>query len=574
MLLLLGKWKICAKICSNLLTVITERFSDAWAIIAWALSFLIESKNGNYLMKRYALYHPPRKITLSSVLEHFPRLSRPDFQDVQITGVVADSRQVEPGNLFVALVGGSADGHRFIPQSIQRGAAAVVGMQPLSGLEVPYIRVEDSRYALAHLAAAYYGFPAHKMVVVGITGTDGKTTTANLLFNILRTAGLPTGMISTVNAVIGEIELDTGFHVTTPDATDVQRYLAMMTGQGITHVILEATSHGLAQFRVEACEFDVAVVTNITHEHLDYHGSYEEYRAAKARLFKQLDKTPAKVHPYPRTGILNRDDISYEYLSALTSVDQLTYGLHPQSQVQGNEIDVTRAGSTFLVRGPGFNFPAKTKLMGDYNVSNCLAAIAAAVGVLRVEPEAAQAGIENFSGVPGRMESIDLGQDFTAIVDFAHTPNALRRALETAQQMTNGKVIAVYGSAGLRDRAKRRMMAEVSGELADISILTAEDPRTESLQAILDEMAEGVESRGGVEGMHYWREPDRGEAIRMAVAMASPGDLVIACGKGHEQSMCFGVQEYAWDDRVAMRAALAEYLGVPGPEMPYLPTRD
>ncbi len=517
--------------------------------------------------------HPPRQVTLESVLQNLPQERLPDFPGTPITGIVVDSRQVQPGNLFVALVGGSVDGHRFIPQALQRGASAVVGMEPISGLAVPYIQVEDSRYALAHLAAAFYGFPARKMVVIGITGTDGKTTTANLLFKILRTAGLRSGMISTVNAVIGDMELDTGFHVTTPDATDVQRYLSMMSDQGTTHVILEATSHGLAQYRVEACDFDLAIVTNITHEHLDYHGSYEEYRAAKARLFTQLASSAPKGHSFPRTGILNRDDQSYQYLSGLNPAVQLSYGLHSQADVRAYEIDFTGVGSAFQVSGPGFDIPARTRLLGAYNVSNCLAAIAAAVGVLRVEPEAAQSAITTFEGVPGRMELIDLGQDFIAIVDFAHTPNALRRALETARQMTDGKVISVFGSAGLRDQAKRRMMAEVSGELADISILTAEDPRTESLHAILGEMARGVDSRGGVEGVNYWRVPDRGDAIRQAVSMARPGDLVIACGKGHEQSMCFGDHEYPWDDRVAMRAALSEHLKVSGPEMPYLPTR-
>ena len=206
-----------------------------------------------------------RKVNLEAILQKFPDLSHPEYSGITITGVVSDSRQVLHGNLFVALEGGSTDGHQFIPQAIQRGAAAVVGMKPLYELNVPYVKVGDSRYALAHLAAAFYGYPAQKMVVIGITGTDGKTTTANLLFNILKTAGMRAGMISTVNAVIGDKELDTGFHVTTPDATDVQQYLAMMSDEGMTHVILEATSHGLAQYRVEACEFDIAIVTNITH---------------------------------------------------------------------------------------------------------------------------------------------------------------------------------------------------------------------------------------------------------------------------------------------------------------------
>jgi UDP-N-acetylmuramoyl-L-alanyl-D-glutamate--2,6-diaminopimelate ligase len=519
------------------------------------------------------LSSPHRKVTLEAITQKYASQISPEFSGLTITGIVSDSRQVQPGNLFVALVGVSADGHQYIPQAIRQGAAAVVGMRSLTDLAVPYIQVEDSRNALAHLAAAFYDYPARKMVVIGITGTDGKTTTANLLFHILKAAGLQAGMISTVNAVIGDLVLDTGFHVTTPDAPDVQRYLAMMAGAGMTHVILEATSHGLAQDRVEACDFDLAIVTNITHEHLDYHGNYEDYRAAKARLCTLLSNSEPKGHPIPRTAILNRDDISYDYLSRITHANQLSYGLDPLAEVRADDIVATAGGVAFQAAGPDFKFHVKSHLVGDYNVSNCLAAISAAVGVLGVDEAAAQKGIAALEGVPGRMEVIDLGQEFTAIVDFAHTPNALRRALQTARAITMERVVCVFGSAGLRDRDKRRMMAEVSAELADISILTAEDPRTESLEAILDEMSKGVESRGGREGENYWRIPDRGDAIRLAVSLAQPGDLVIACGKGHEQSMCFGTQEFAWDDRVAMRAALSELLQKQGPEMPYLPTR-
>lgn len=501
-----------------------------------------------------------------------------NVSDVLITGIVLDSRQVQPGNLFMALSGGSTDGHRFIPEAIMRGASAIVGTQPLSDLPVPYFRVDDGRMALAYLAAAFYGFPARQLLMIGVTGTDGKTTTANLLFHILQIAGLKAGMISTVNAVIGEQTLDTGFHVTTPEAPDVQRYLAQMVAAGLTHVILEATSHGLAQQRVGACDFDVGIVTNITHEHLDYHGSYSAYRSAKASLFAELANTSPKVFNPPRGSILNRDDQSYEYLAGVTTVEQVSYGFHPLSDVRAEQVEYLERGSRFVAYSGGpkpFRISIESHLQGAFNVSNCLAAVAAGVSLLGLEPEAAQQGIATLAGVPGRMEHVELGQDFMAIVDFAHTPNALRNSLQAAQQLAlagQGRLIAVFGSAGLRDRAKRRMMAETSVELADITLLTAEDPRTDSLPTILAEMAAGADARGGVEGQTFWRIPDRREAIRFAVAIARPGDVVIACGKGHEQSMCFGEVEYPWDDRVALRAALAERLGIPGPEMPYLPT--
>jgi UDP-N-acetylmuramoyl-L-alanyl-D-glutamate--2,6-diaminopimelate ligase len=241
--------------------------------------------------------------------------------------------------------------------------------------------------------------------------------------------------------------------------------------------------------------------------------------------------------------------------------------------VYAENIAHSPAGLRFDVTGKGFRVPVSTRLLGGYNVSNCLAAFTAAVMGLGVSPQVAAQGIANLPGIPGRMEVIDLGQPFTAIVDFAHTPNALRVALQSARQMTSGRVIAVFGSAGLRDREKRRLMAETAAQLADVSFLTAEDPRTESLDFILEEMAAGCLAWGGVEGETFQRIPDRGEAIRAALRLARPGDLVISCGKGHEQSMCFGATEYAWDDRTALHAALAELLGVPGPAMPYLPTQ-
>jgi UDP-N-acetylmuramoyl-L-alanyl-D-glutamate--2,6-diaminopimelate ligase len=520
---------------------------------------------------------PP--ITLPTLFAGFPFPVFSDIPAVSINGLASDSRQVKPGDLFVCLTGGTSDGHDYIPAAVEKGAAAVIGERGMDVIQIPYIRVDNSRKALPHLAAAYYGHPARKLLVIGITGTDGKTTTANLIFNILKTAGYKTGMISTVNAVIGNQVFDTGFHVTTPDPLDVQRYLAQMVNSGITHVVLEATSHGLAQHRVDACEFDLGVVTNITHEHLDYHGSYTAYRAAKGRLFEMLSNTAPKELPAPRAGILNRDDRSYEYLSGLIQVDAVTYGLHSEADLRAEEVSHSPQGLRFTAVGQGFYFPVESRLVGLYNVSNCLAALAATTLVLEIDHETALEGIRRMEAIPGRMELIDLGQDFTAIIDFAHTPYALKAALESSRRLLEdrggqGRVISIFGSAGLRDRAKRRMMAETSAELADITILTAEDPRTEPLDVILEEMAQGAVSKGGVEGETFWRIADRGEAIRYAVSIANPGDIVISCGKGHEQSMCFGTVEYLWDDRTALRAALAERLGVEGPDMPYLPTQD
>jgi UDP-N-acetylmuramoyl-L-alanyl-D-glutamate--2,6-diaminopimelate ligase len=511
---------------------------------------------------------------LSELIREFQYSVSPASGDTEITGIVSDSRLVQAGNLFVALIGGAVDGHRYIPAAIERGASAVVGMEVSEPLDVPYIRVPDSRTALPRLAAAYFGFPARKLTMIGVTGTDGKTTTTNMIYQILKAAGHKTGMISTINAVIGDQSLDTGYHVTTPDAPDVQRYLAQMVADGITHVVLEVTSHGLSQGRVDACEFDVAVVTNITHEHLDYHRSYEEYRSAKARLLTGLSTTVQKTNGNPRMAVLNRDDASFEYLSQVATGSVLSYGFRESADILPAKMQRSSDGLRFVVTGKGMEFPLVCPLLGDFNVYNCLAAVSSTVYTLNVDPDAAQAGLSALRSVPGRMEKIAMGQEFTAIVDFAHTPNALKVALETAHQITPGRVIAVFGAAGLRDRQKRRMMAETSVKLADLTILTAEDPRTEKLDDILDEMAAGARDAGGIEGETFWRVPDRGEALRFAVSMTHVGDVVISCGKGHEQSMCFGDTEYPWDDRAAMRAALAERLSLSGYPMPYLPTQD
>ncbi len=513
---------------------------------------------------------------LKNLFVDFPFPIPKNIPNVEITGIAIDSRAVKPGYLFVAMQGSSMDGHNYIPHAIKNGAAAVAGdaRQAFRLATSNYIELENPRHSLTYLAAAFYNFPARKLTVIGVTGTDGKTTTSNIIYKILAAAGLRAGIISTVNAVIGDETLDTGFHVTTPDAHDVQQYLARMVDAGLTHVVLETTSHGWSQHRVDACEFDIAVVTNITHEHFDEHGSYENYRAAKARLFTSLEQTKEKPSGNPRLAVINRDDRSFEFLNQFIKTKKLNYGFHTSADVRAVEAKYSSAGIKFTADSKDFSAQVTSNLVGAYNASNCLAALTATVYGLGINPATAAHGIASLNGIPGRMEQIALGQNFTSIVDFAHTPNALKVTLEAGRKMTRGRVISIFGSAGLRDKEKRRMMAQISAELADLSVLTAEDPRTESLDAILEEMAAGARLKGGVEGETFWRVADRGEAMRFAIRLAHQGDLVLACGKGHEQSMCFGKTEYLWDDRTAMRAALAEFLGIEGEKMPYLPSQD
>ena len=496
-----------------------------------------------------------------------------------IAGLAFDSRQVQKGYLFVAIAGKETDGHQFIDSAIKNGAAAVIGERSRRELaisdRIAYIQVPDSRQTLAALAAAWYGHPGRKMTVIGVTGTDGKTTTVNLIQSIMAAAGHKTGMISTVNALIGNHYQDTGLHVTTPDALQVQSLLAQMVQADTEIAILETTSHGLAQHRVSNAEFDVAVVTNITHEHLDYHGSWEQYCADKAKLFHMLS-TSIRKPGTPKCAVLNVDDQSFAHLKPIPADIYVTYGLERPADVTASNLAIADGKRTFTVNAPQTEFDISSALTERFNVYNILAAVSAALA-LNVPIEAIQKGVTNLELVIGRMERIDEGQDFTAIVDFAHTPNGLQRALESLRPQTDGKLIAVFGSAGLRDVYKREMMGRVSGRLADVTVITAEDPRTEALDTIIDQIAQGCEAEGAREGTGYFRVPDRSEAIAFAVSLARPGDIVVTCGKAHEQSMCFGSTEYPWSEHQALRAALLTKLGRPGeivaPKLPTSPAK-
>jgi len=398
---------------------------------------------------------------------------------------------------------------------------------------------------LAVLANIYWRFPSQKLTVIGVTGTDGKTTTVHLIHHILKTAGKKADLISTVSAP--------GLHTTTPNPWILQKLLFQMVKKGIKYAVVEATSHGLDQHRLWGTKFAVGVVTNVTHEHLDYHKTYENYLAAKAKLFRGV-----------KIAILNRDDKSFRYLNVkcqtrltdgqVSNVKCITYGTK-------NKADFTPK-----------NFPFKTLLPGEYNQYNCLAAIAAA-SALGIPPEKIRKAVASFKGVIGRMEEINAGQDFKVIVDFAHTPNGLENVLKTILNLKskNSKLIVVFGCAGLRDVAKRPMMGEISAKLADITVLTAEDPRTEDVNEIINQIVQGCLKGGAKEkDLSDWsnlkekiflRIPDRSQAIRFAIQkLAKKGDIVVICGKGHERSMCFGKTEYPWSDQEEARKALKELL--------------
>lgn len=412
-------------------------------------------------------------------------------------------------------------------------------------------RWKNSKHFLnAVFTTLKYGYPARKLTVIGVTGTDGKTTTTHLIHSILQKAGLNSALLSTVGAFIGDEEIDTGFHVTTPDPKFLQPLLVKMVEGGAKYAVLEVTSHGLDQHRVLGCNFKIGVLTNITHEHLDYHRTFENYRKVKAKLFKGVD-----------VAVLNKVDPSFGFIrEQLTpGAKVISYSIKGKATIWADKIRLGSSGMEFRLRSGGKIFSAQTQLVGDYNVSNILAATGVARS-LGIPWKAIFLAIGEFKPVLGRMEPIPNKKDISVLVDFAHTPNALENVSKTLRSLKpkKSRLIAVFGCAGERDVAKRPMMGEISAKLADISVFTAEDPRHEDVNDIIAKMVEGALRAGAKEGKSLFLIPDRGEAIAFAIQrLARKGDIVVICGKGHEKSMAYGDKEYPWSDQEAVKIALA-----------------
>ena len=402
----------------------------------------------------------------------------------------------------------------------------------------------------ALFGALIFWFPSQKIKVIGVTGTDGKTTTVHLLHHILSEAGESASMVSTVEAKIGKVSVDTGLHVTTPQPFKVQSLLKKIVKAGNEYAVLETTSHGLAQGRVAFVKFFAGVVTNITHEHLDYHKTYDNYLAAKAKILQGV-----------KFRILNADDASYEKLKDQGSGQLVSYGIRNNAQFLARRLKLLKKEPEFeihffLRKNHREKVKIKTILLGDCNVYNILAAFAAVV-TLGISAEKAAEAIATFKGVPGRMQFIDEGQKFDCVIDFAHTPASLGAALKTLNSFKKGKLIAVFGCAGERDVAKRPTMGAISTKLADSSIFTAEDPRGEKVNDIIEQITQGALRVGGIPNRTFWKIADRAEAINTAIqTLASDGDIVAIFGKGHEKSMNIGGKEYPWSDEVVARNAL------------------
>lgn len=474
----------------------------------------------------------------------------------EITSLAYDSRLVQPGGLFLAVPGTHTDGRRFVLDAAQRGALVALGPHyEGEALPLPYIEVTDIRAALADLACTFYAHPAQQLCTIGITGTDGKTTTSNLISTILDGADKRNGMLTTANFKINGQEWENNTRQSTQEALDIQQFLRRLLDEGATHAVIESTSHGLELQRVRGCAFDIGVATNITHEHLDFHHTIENYRRAKARLFEMLDPAHDKGLGVSPHAILNQDDASYEIFKPYCRVPILSYGIDTPAMIRAVDLQLGAEQTRFRAILPDSEIEIVTHLVGRFNVSNCLAAIAATYS-LGIAPESIAQTLATVHGVTGRMERIDEGQPFTVIVDYAHTPDSLEKVLHILRPLTRGKLMAVFGSAGERDLQKRPIMGRIAGQYADFFVITDEDPREENRFTILQEIAAGARAIGKHEGQEFLCIADRREAIAATFALAGPGDTVLLAGKGHEQNMIVGTAKLPWDDRRVARELL------------------
>jgi len=456
-----------------------------------------------------------------------------------VRGLEYDSRFVKPGDMFVALRGMKTDGHRYIDEAVRRGAAAILAEEGGAPGGVTMVIVPDSRRALALVSDRFYGSPWRDLYMVGITGTNGKTTVSYLTRSVLEAAGIPTGLIGTVEYRIGDRVIPASR--TTPEAPEIHRYLRDMADAGQEAVVMEVSSHALVLDRTYGIGFDVAVFTNLTQDHLDFHRTRTEYMKAKLILFQGLSPDA--------TAVLNADDPVSSVIADETRAGVITYGFSDSADIRVDEYVVGPRGTEMIVRYEGSSRPLKLKLGGRFNISNALAA--AGVGIAKgVGWDAIWEGIGSVESVPGRFERIDMGQPFTVIVDYAHTPDALERLLISAKELGDGKLIVVFGCGGDRDRGKRPVMGRVAAELSDLAVITSDNPRSEDPMGIISEIVSGIK------GKNYKVIPDRREAIGYALSQVGHRDTVVIAGKGHEDYQIIGDRKYHFDDREVVREFL------------------
>jgi UDP-N-acetylmuramoyl-L-alanyl-D-glutamate--2,6-diaminopimelate ligase len=467
--------------------------------------------------------------------------------------VTDDSRVVTDGSLFIAVKGERVDGHAFVEQAIKAGAVAVVAQRPVASEPLSFVRVADSRRALGLLGSRFHGDPSTHLKMIGVTGTNGKTTTTYLCKALLEGMGRRVGLIGTVGYQTGA-EILPASH-TTPSALELQELLEKMVDNGLNATVMEVSSHALALDRISGCEYDVAVFTNLTQDHLDFHHTMDEYFEAKLRLFTGLDRGVKAA----KRAIVNIDDPRGNVIRAACSVPVWTFAIHSQADLEAERVRLSLTGTTFTAATPAGTFTVESRLVGEHNVYNLLGAIGVALQDGATSDQICEASA-HITNVPGRFERISLGQDFTVVVDYAHTEDALLRLLTAAQTLKTGRIITVFGCGGDRDRGKRPKMGRTAVEYSDVVVLTSDNPRTEDPMAILREVEAGVhDALGRRSHVQYHVVPDRREAIVAAIREAHRGDMVLIAGKGHEDYQIIGTKKLHFDDREVVREAIQQW---------------
>jgi len=483
---------------------------------------------------------------LGELLRGVPEFETGADLALEVTSLAYDSRRVRRGALFFAIQGEKADGHSFVSGALEGGAVAVVSEREApAGLESRWIRVARIRHALSGAARTFLGHPDSHLQLIGITGTNGKTTTAFLMESVFRAAGIPAGLFGTIEYRLGERTIPAGN--TTPESLDLLAYFAELVRNGAKAAVLEASSHALAQERLWGFRFAAAVFTNLTRDHLDYHGDFEHYFTAKRRLFEGLGTPP------PDLAVINIADPWSAKLLELPSPRRITYGLNSDAEVRPRQFVQDLTGVRASIATPEGKVEVQSSLLGRANLANILAAVATSIG-LGIPRDKIEEGIANLRAVAGRFERIDEGQPFLVIVDYAHTDDALRNVLKTARELARDRLIVLFGCGGDRDRTKRPLMGEEAGTLADLVVLTSDNPRSEDPVAIMNDALVGLQKTG----RFYISEVDRAAAIRKALAEAREGDVVVLAGKGHETYQILKDRTIPFDDREVARRVLGE----------------
>jgi UDP-N-acetylmuramyl-tripeptide synthetase len=495
---------------------------------------------------------------LTELLEALSEKTVAGDADVEITGISTDSRTIDPGHLFIAIAGTAEDGHRYMEDALRRGAVAIVGetIPPDSAGTAVYVKTPDTRTAAAYLAEAFYGYPSKHLNVVGITGTNGKSSTLYLIRSILDAAGFPSSGIGTIGYTIGDRTLPAPN--TTPGPVDLSAALRESLDAGHKHVVMEVSSHALDQRRVEAVQFKVAVFTNLSQDHLDYHPSLDEYFRAKVHLFELISKANTGA-----CAVIGADDPRSQDIIAATRTETLTFGIAKPADIRAHNVQITMSRTSFDVKTSHGDISIEMKLLGRHSVYNALAATGACL-VLGIDLPTIKKGLESLVVVPGRFERIREGQALEVIVDYAHTPEALRSLLESARAICKGKLIIVFGAGGNRDRGKRPEMGKIAASFADFTIVTSDNPRTEDPYRIALDIEIGFQKLGKERGQHYLVIIDRREAIEEALTTAEAGDIVLIAGKGHETYQIFSDKTVEFDDRVVVRDWLRSMLKLDG----------